>query len=69
MKLPKNESNADRIIRVIVGIVALVAGLFFLTGTWQVVTYVIGAIAILTGAIGFCAIYAILGISTKPIKK
>jgi uncharacterized membrane protein HdeD (DUF308 family) len=67
--LKQNESSTDRIIRVIIGIVALLAGLFWLTGTLQIVAYVVGAIALITGAIGFCGIYALLGISTKPDKK
>jgi uncharacterized membrane protein HdeD (DUF308 family) len=67
--LKQNESSNDRIIRVIIGIVALLSGLFWLTGTLQIVAYVIGAITLITGIIGFCGIYALLGISTKPINK
>jgi uncharacterized membrane protein HdeD (DUF308 family) len=67
--LVKNESSTDRIIRVVIGAVALLAGLFWLTGIVQTVAYVVGAIALITGIIGFCGLYAILGISTKPVNK
>ena len=67
--IKQNESPTDRIIRVIIGVVALLAGLFLLTGTLQVVAYVIGVIALVTGVIGFCGLYALLGISTAGSKK
>ena len=65
--LKQNESSTDRLIRVVIGVVALLAGLFLFSGTMQIVAYVIGAVALITGVIGFCAIYALLGISTKSI--
>jgi uncharacterized membrane protein HdeD (DUF308 family) len=64
-----NEGTTDRIIRVIIGSVALVAGFFWLSGTAQIVAYVVGAAALLTGVIGFCGLYALLGVSTCPTKK
>jgi uncharacterized membrane protein HdeD (DUF308 family) len=67
--LKQNESSIDRIIRVIIGVIALVAGFFWLTGTWQTVAYVVGAVALVTGIIGFCGLYALLGISPKSVKK
>jgi len=65
----KNEGSTDRVIRVVIGLVALITGLFFLTGTMQVVSLIVGVIALITGAIGFCGLYALVGISTCPIKK
>ena len=61
-----NESNLDRVIRVIVGIALLV--LFFtniISGTMGIVLAVIGGVLIITGAIGFCPLYAILKIRTN----
>ena len=61
-----NESNLDRIIRVIVGIVLL--ALYFtgiVTGGLGIVLIVLGAVALLTGAVGFCPLYALLKINTK----
>jgi uncharacterized membrane protein HdeD (DUF308 family) len=66
--LKQNESSTDRIIRVVIGIVALLAGAFWLTGPIQTAAYVIGVIALITGVIGFCALYAIFGISTNQVK-
>jgi len=60
-----NESATDRVIRVIVGAVLLAAWVFGgLSGTWAVVLGIIGAVLLVTGAVGFCAIYALLGMST-----
>jgi hypothetical protein len=61
-----NESKLDRILRVIFGIV-LFALYFALPalGGWGVVFIVLGAVALLTGAVGFCPLYTLLKISTK----
>jgi VIT1/CCC1 family predicted Fe2+/Mn2+ transporter len=67
--IQSNEGTADRIIRVIIGSVALLAGFFWLTGTWQTIVYVVGAAGLATGIVGFCGLYKLLGISTCPIKK
>ena len=61
-----NESSTDRIIRVVLGIVLL--ALYFtatVTGGLGVVFIVLGAIALLTGVVGFCPLYALLKINTK----
>lgn len=61
-----NESTADRIIRAVLGIALLVLGLGgFVTGTLGTVLIIIGALALGTGLIGFCPLYALLKISTK----
>ncbi len=61
-----NESLLDRIIRVVLGVVLVViAYLGVLTGTWQWVAYVVGAIALITGIVGFCPLYAVFGFQTK----
>jgi hypothetical protein len=61
-----NESNLDRIIRVIVGLV--LGALFFtgaVTGVLGIIFIVLGAVALLTGVIGFCPLYALLKIKTN----
>jgi uncharacterized membrane protein len=64
MKL--NESNIDRVVRAVVGIALLYLGLGgVLSGTLAIVADVVGAILLLTGAIGFCPIYFALKLSTK----
>ena len=63
MKL--NESNTDRLVRVVVGIVLLFLGVGgTLNGTVAVVADVLGVILLLTGAIGFCPLYALFKLST-----
>ncbi len=65
-----NEGMADRVLRVIVG-VALVA--LYVMGTvaggWGLAALVVGIIALVTGVVGMCPLYMILGISTCPVKK
>lgn len=63
MKL--NESNIDRIIRAVVGIALLYVGFGSLGGTLGIVLGIVGAILLITGAIGFCPIYFALKLSTK----
>jgi hypothetical protein len=61
-----NESNMDRIIRVVIGLVLLV--LYFagsVTGVLGILAVALGAILLLTGAVGFCPLYTLLKVSTK----
>ena len=60
-----NEGSLDRTIRIVLGIVLLGLSFTMFTGTIQTIGFVVGTIALLTGLIGFCALYKILGISTK----
>jgi hypothetical protein len=61
-----NESPADRIIRIVLGIVlAALAVTGVVTGALAVVAGVVAAIALVTGVVGFCPLYAIFRISTK----
>jgi len=61
-----NQANWERVVRVILGVVLLYAGFGGLvTGTWGIVAEVVGAIALLTGATGWCPIYATLKTGTK----
>jgi hypothetical protein len=69
MKLPKNESTLDRIIRIVVGLSLLVVGFIWLTGVTQIVAFIIGTVALVTGLVGTCGLYMLCGGSTCPIKK
>ncbi len=63
--MPKpNEGKLDRVVRMIVGIVLLGFAFFSLTGLMQTIAGVMGAVALITGAVGFCGLYKIFGIST-----
>lgn len=58
-----NEGNTDRIIRVILGIAIVVAGLYF-QSWWGL----LAIIPLATAAIGWCPLYAIFGINTCGIQ-
>lgn len=61
----QNESALDRTLRAIIGI-AIVVGMFtFITGAWLWVAGIVAAILLVTAAVGFCPLYALLRISTK----
>ena len=66
MTFGTNESALDRVIRIVVGIalaaVALGGGV---AAPWLYVVWVVAAIALVTGIVGFCALYALLRFSTK----
>jgi hypothetical protein len=61
-----NESMVDRIIRGAAGLVLL--ALYFsnaVTGTLGIVAVIVGAIALLTGLVGFCPLYTLFKINTN----
>jgi hypothetical protein len=60
----QNESKLDRYIRLVIGLGALLLGIFT-AGTVQMVSFVFAFLGIFTGVTGFCAIYKILGINTN----
>lgn len=64
-----NEVLLDRVLRIIVGLALLVW--FFLENGGGAVHYAkpIGVVALVTGLIGSCPIYSILGVSTCPMKR
>jgi hypothetical protein len=63
--MKRNESNIDRVLRVILGVVLL--ALFFAGPK----TYLglLGLIPLITGLVGFCPLYYLLGISTCPLAR
>jgi hypothetical protein len=65
-EMKTNESGVDRIIRVVLGI-ALLALSFggVVSGGWGIVLLIVGAIALLTGVVGFCPLYAVLKFRTN----
>ncbi len=61
-----NESGLDRVIRVVLGIVLLALNLGgVVSGSWGIVLLVVGGLAIVTGLMGFCPLYALLRIRTR----
>ena len=60
----KNEGKIDRIIRVIIGIAILSLTIIGPQSMWGLV----GLVPLITGLIGFCPLYKILGLNSCPIK-
>ncbi len=57
-----NESTLDRVVRVVVGLAVLSLTVVGPHTWWGLV----GAVPLLTGLVGFCPLYAVLGIRTRP---
>jgi len=61
-----NESITDRIVRVVLGIVLLALGWSgVVTGGWGLFLKIVGFIPLLTGIVGYCALYSLFRIKTK----
>jgi len=60
----KNVGSTDKVIRYILGVVIIAAGLFY-QSWWGLV----GLVPILTAAVGFCPAFLPFGISTVEKKK
>jgi len=61
--LTTNESQKDRRLRIGAGVAILVVGMSY--GSWW---GLVGLVPILTGFAGFCPLYAVLGIDTRPTR-
>lgn len=59
--MKQNVGKTDRIIRVVVGAALVI----LLPGWWKA----LGAVVLLTGLIGWCGLYTLLGKSTCPVSK
>lgn len=63
-----NEGNVDRVLRVVIGAALLI---WFFTdhgfGVWHYAK-LIGIVPLVTGLIGTCPVYTLLGVSTCPMK-
>ena len=55
-----NVGGADKIIRIVLGVVIIAVGIFY-QSWWGLV----GIVPILTGSLNFCPAYSLLGLSTK----
>jgi Inner membrane protein YgaP-like, transmembrane domain len=60
-----NEGTWDRVIRIVLAFALGYAAWVSLPATIGIVTLVIGAIALITGLVGWCPAYALFGISTR----
>ena len=62
--MPANEGTVDRVLRVLVGLAVL--SLVFI-GPKTPFAW-LGLVPLLTGLVGYCPVYALLGIRTCPAK-
>ena len=62
--MTRNEGTIDRVARVALGVVLLVLALRGLYTPW---TW-IGVVPLLTGLVGVCPLYSVLGISTCKVR-
>ena len=63
--MTSNVGGIDRILRIGAGVVLLGLAATGTVGAWGW----IGVVPLLTGAIGFCPVYPLLGMNTCPMKK
>ena len=61
----RNEGNLDRVLRVVLGLVLLSLAFVGPQTPWGW----IGIVPLVTGLVGFCPLYKILGLNTCPLKK
>ena len=65
--MTRNLSSTDRVVRLVAGVVAVAAALLVGVGTSLGVVLLVLAVLLLgTSAVGFCPLYRLLGLSTRP---
>ncbi len=61
----KNVGMIDRVVRIILGIVLIgVFALNMVAAPWSYLVALVGLIVLVTGAVGTCALYSLLGMNT-----
>ncbi|MFO7544977.1 MAG: DUF2892 domain-containing protein [Trueperaceae bacterium] len=62
-----NVGTIDRLVRGIVGAVLLLGWVLgWFGGTWAVILGIVGIILVATALVGFCPLYRLFGMSTRP---
>ena len=62
--MTRNEGSIDRVLRIVAGLVLIGLTLNGTIGMWGW----IGVVTLLTGVIGWCLVYTVLGIKTCALK-
>ena len=60
-----NVGGIDKILRIVIGIVLIALAAFGVVGVWGW----IGVVPLVTGLLGVCPAYSLLGASTCPVRK
>lgn len=63
--MKSNVGSIDRVLRILVGIVLIALAATGIVSGWGW----LGVVPLLTGLVGFCPLYRILGLRTCPLKK
>lgn len=66
--MTRNVGGIDRILRIVIGL-ALIAGFFMNPDASLRWLYLIGILPLLTGLLGTCGLYSLLGINTCGIRR
>ncbi len=56
----RNVSDNERLIRVVLGVFGVLLGFLFIQGTAGTLLGILGVIAFITGAVGWCGVYVLL---------
>lgn len=64
-----NEAGWDRTIRILAGAVLLGVAYFGAIGTFRVVLLAFGTLLLVTGVVGFCPAYRLVGLNTCTLGK
>lgn len=63
--MQKNEGTLDRVLRVGAGLILIALAATNVVGLWGY----IGIVPLLTGAVGVCPLYSVLGLRTCPVNR
>ena len=66
--MSKNMGTADRVIRVIIGLVLIAMYFMYPTAGYRW-AFLLGIIPLATGLIGWCGLYSLLGIRTCALRR
>ena len=61
----QNVGSVDRVLRIALGIVLAIVGLFVVKGTAGTVVSIVALIPLVTGLVGFCPLYSLFKFSTN----
>lgn len=70
--MAKNEGSVDRIVRIVLGVVLIAVAYSIGQGQCSAlpaVLGIVGVVALITGIVGWCGLYAVLGINTCKLPK
>jgi hypothetical protein len=62
--MSKNEGGLDRTVRIVVGLALIAAAATGTVGAWGYV----GVVPVITGSMGWCPLYTLLGVNTCSTK-